>query len=252
MRLSVHVTIFPSFIVVTQSDNDCSREREGGGLGKVRAAAESHGFEWGKGSILLYARMKYGEQSQQTCHFPGRCWLKVQIISNTGWSPRGVRRNINCSVCCSRDIFCFPITFWQYVGHCQIFRNISISGVGPHCTMGFPQKGGFVSTRERTSGKHSCMPRQLFNFNPPSLDACRTSKIMEGDIPPYSMGDTDIADLGWVDLVFGCTSVSQILLGRMRITQFWHSSRARGRGGTVKINFIPTQVRDRMPLPVVP
>ena len=59
-----------------------------------------------------------------------------------------------------------------------------------------------------------------------------------------------VADLGWVDFVFGCSTVSQILLGKIRISQYWHRSRARW-CATVNIIVNLTQVRDQMPLPVL-
>ena len=57
-----------------------------------------------------------------------------------------------------------------------------------------------------------------------------------------------VADLGWHDFGFNCSTVSQILLGHIGIRQYWHSSKQSG--GTVKIIVNPTQVRDLMSLPV--
>ena len=42
----------------------------------------------------------------------------------------------------------------------------------------------------------------------------------------YKVGH-QVADLGWVDFVFGCSAICQILLGKVIIRQYWHSSRAR-------------------------
>ena len=53
-------------------------------------------------------------------------------------------------------------------------------------------------------------------------------------------------DLGWVDFVFCCSTVSQILLEQMRIRQYWHTSRARW-CGTVKIFVKPSMRPDAPP-----
>ena len=56
-----------------------------------------------------------------------------------------------------------------------------------------------------------------------------------------------VADLGWVDFVFGFSTFSQILLGQMRIRRIsrvrWWDSQDHGQPN-------PTQVRDQIPLPV--
>ena len=58
-----------------------------------------------------------------------------------------------------------------------------------------------------------------------------------------------LANLGWVDLDFDCSTVCPILLGLVGILQKFLSSWARDRG-TSQIKVNPTEVRQEMGHPV--